>query len=521
GAYLVSPSWLSRWREHLDALGFDRKTAHEYFAEFARRLVLLDSGICADSMDLLGELADYVGLPSEIIPVGLDLFRVKLSNLVLRWRLDRAAAGSGTESALARRQTSEYAMVLDLTAELASVTTEEQAVDDIFNLFTMLFAPKQLAYLSISCPKSRVMRSSHTTPDLFATIESRLAVMTGDYEWAASGRGFFLRIKHQNETVGAALIDELAFPEHKEHYLNLALGISRVCGLAIANARAFTTLKRAEEVAESATRTKSQFLANMSHELRTPMTGVLGLLDLVLLSNLETEQRELIETAQTSAHSLVLILNDILDLTKIEMGKLSIVDKPFSVRKCVELTFNILHPVAKNKGIDLDFTVADDVPDTLVGDQTRLNQVLTNLAGNAVKFTNKGRVEISVSAGEGTSEGKREVTFAVTDTGIGIPDDKKDLLFRNFSQVDESHSREYGGTGLGLVISKEIVERMGGIISFTSEEGKGSTFSFTIPLGEAEPECEAILASVRTMAAGEAPQPEGTRKPRILVAEDD
>ena len=161
------------------------------------------------------------------------------------------------------------------------------------------------------------------------------------------------------------------------------------------------------------------------------------------------------------------------------------------------------------------------MPETLVGDQTRLNQVLTNLAGNAVKFTEKGKVEIRVTAGDVSPGGKREVTFTITDTGIGIPDDKKDLLFQVFSQVDESHSRSYGGTGLGLAISKEIVERMGGTISFTSEEGKGSTFSCTIPFGETESLTEAVRAPVETETVVSTPAVEETRKPRLLIAEDD
>ena len=260
-------------------------------------------------------------------------------------------------------------------------------------------------------------------------------------------------------------------------------------------------LQQAKEAAEAATRVKSQFLANMSHELRTPMSGVLGMLDLAIEGPLEEEQREFIETAQTSARSLVRILNDILDMTKIEAGKLSIENKPFPIRTCMENISNIFTAFAKGKGLDFYFTVADDVPRNLVGDQTRLSQVLTNLAGNAVKFTEKGEVAIGVTTGGIAPGGKREVTFTVTDTGIGIPEEKKDQLFRIFSQVDDSHTREYGGTGLGLAISKEIVERMGGTIRFTSIEGKGSSFTFTIPFVEAETECDDIPETVKIVAA--------------------
>ena len=280
-------------------------------------------------------------------------------------------------------------------------------------------------------------------------------------------------------------------------------------------------LQQAKEEAEAATRTKSQFLANMSHELRTPMSGVLGMLDLTLAGDLAAEQRKFIAMAQTSARSLVRILNDILDLTKIEMGKLSLEEKPFMLRNCLASTFNIFLPVARNKGIELSLSVADDLPMTLVGDQTRLGQILTNLVGNAIKFTAKGQVELRVTTSGSAPGGKQDVTFTVTDSGIGIPADKKDLIFRVFSQVDESHSREYGGTGLGLAISREIVERMGGNITFTSEAGKGSTFSCTIPFAAAAAEQNVGLAPEKTTTARDARRDEQNRRPRLLIAEDD
>ena len=280
-------------------------------------------------------------------------------------------------------------------------------------------------------------------------------------------------------------------------------------------------LRREKEAAEAVARAKSQFLANMSHELRTPMTGILGMLQHALEEDIAPVPRRYLETTLSSARSLLRILNDILDMAKIEAGKLILEEDPFSPRRCITEAVDIITSEARRKGLGLAISIAEEVPDTVVGDQVRLRQVLTNLIGNAVKFTKRGKVVVGVTANATTSDGKREFTFAVTDTGIGIPDDKKGLLFRAFSQVDDSHSRSYGGTGLGLAISRAIVELMGGTISFKCEEGVGSTFSFTIPLGEARLESDALTAVESQSSEATTPIGEGERIPRILLVEDD
>lgn len=257
------------------------------------------------------------------------------------------------------------------------------------------------------------------------------------------------------------------------------------------------TLKEAKEATEAAKRAKSQFLANMSHELRTPMAGVLGMLELALDGPLEAEQRKFIQTAHYSAGSLVRILNDILEMTRIEAGILSIEENPFTLRECIAGVVDIFIAEARHKGLGLILSLADDLPETVVGDQLRLRQVLTCLVGNAVKFTERGKVELTVKPLRALPSGKLEISFTVADTGIGITEDKKPLIFRPFSQVDESHSRRYGGTGLGLVISKEIVERMGGAIVLDCKEEMGCSFTVTVPFGDlgSEPNYEPNITS--------------------------
>jgi PAS domain S-box-containing protein len=235
-------------------------------------------------------------------------------------------------------------------------------------------------------------------------------------------------------------------------------------------------LLKAKEAAEVASLAKSRFLNNMSHELRTPLNGVLGMLELIESGHLDDEQLRFLRIAEQSCTSLVAILADILDLTKLEAHKLALSSEPFDLRECVSGTVVLLTPEAVRKGLRLTSTIADELPSTVLGDTVRLQQVLGNLLANAIKFTEHGSVAVHVTQGAGV------VSFSVTDTGIGIPAEQQSRLFLPFSQVDDSNTRRYGGSGLGLVISHEIVELMGGTMTMQSVAGAGSTFSFSVPL---------------------------------------
>jgi signal transduction histidine kinase/ActR/RegA family two-component response regulator len=335
-----------------------------------------------------------------------------------------------------------------------------------------------------------------TMPRIKSSIECLRTVATGNYK---------ARIEQADSR------DELGLLERGINNM-----VQRLDDRQAEDARLNIELKNAKESAESASKSKSEFLANMSHEIRTPMNGIIGMTQLMEDTSLTAEQADYIQTIAASAKNLMSIINDILDLSRIEIGNFSLKNEPVCIHDLLNELHKFFTPAVQTKGLSLHIEGADAVPETVLTDEGCLRQVLINLIANAIKFTHKGHVKVSVRCA-GKTAADCTLEFDVQDTGIGISKEAQKIIFREFTQADGSHTRKYGGTGLGLSISRRIVEKMGGELTVSSEPGHGATFSFrvTFPMDRSAPQKH---------APAEQPSPQTgytlTRALRVLLVED-
>lgn len=780
GAYLMTPAWLEHWPDRLSDMGFRLENAGDFFRDVTRELLLLDTGIDPKASANLSEFAKVVGLPANRIAVGIDHTRLYLSKIVMEWRLEQSQHAVRKLNDRHMRELSDQMMVVDCLSRLGRIMTEAQAVAAIEELCRMLFAPEQLYYLLIE--DGRIDPKHAVPPDLLA----QMLELSSDYAWTLSQQGFLFRIRRNGQLLGLVAIEHLAFPEYREHYLNLALALADVCGLAIENARAYqhtkaveqelqekeerlslatlvngvgiwdwnletqemiwddsmyalyhirredfsgteeawrtalhpddlargdrevaaallgekpfntefrvcwpngevhyikavakvfrgdsgkplrmlgtniditehkriddalrkasvytrslieasldplvtispegkitdvnqatehvtgrtrdeligsdfcayftepenaraayrkvfsegcvidyplsirhvsglitdvlynasgyrneqgevegvfaaardiTERKRGEaeldkyrhhleelvkqrtlalsiakDAAEAANRAKSIFLANMSHELRTPMNAILGFAQLMERDKrIPEDVLRNIATINRSGRHLLSLINDVLEISRIESGRSRVVQEPFKLIETLEVVREIILVRTNDKRLAFNVDYANDLPRHVLGDAHRLQQILLNLLGNAVKFTEQGEIRLVVC-----TQPDQRILFSVLDTGPGIAKEEQEHIFDAFYQVHGSVSKGEG-TGLGLAISREFVRLMGGELSLKSELNDGCTFSFSLPLPVTDNHPSVTKSLwVTGLTPGQSP-------PRILVAED-
>ncbi len=482
GACVLTPGSLAGWQQLATRAGLDRDGLRRLLGATTQRILLLDTGVYEDSADQLRRLAEFIGLPAEILPVGLDAVRLRLESLLLRLQLTLAHDRSQAESAQASRQSADYAMLFDLISALGGINTETEVIEKIFELFTMLCAPSRLVYLPLvdGLPGDARVRPAYQ--GISEATRNRLAGLRSNYAWTESGKGFTLRIGRRDQTVAVLEVDGFSYGELGRDYLNLALNIAPVLALAISNARQFQKLNAANASLARSNAELEQFAAIISNDLSAPLHTVAHHLAAFRErheSGLAAEAQQLIGQAAEGTAHMQRLIDDLLAYCRVDMA-----GKAFELTDCEAVVAQALRNLA---GLiaDTAATVTHDPLPAVMGDFGQLTLLFQNLIGNALRFRGEQppivhiRAELQVGEAEAAAQGEIGWLFAIQDNGIGIDPAHAEQIFGLFRRPADQEMRS--GTGMGLAICKKIVERHGGRIWFESVPGQGSTFYFTLP----------------------------------------
>ena len=481
GAYLVTPGWIENWKQHIERWGFDRPTAREFFQEATTRVVLLDTGVLPDAGPRLAAFGEFLQLPVETVPVGLGYLTLEVERIVQRRRLARLQARSGDDSPAADKRLADYSMAFDLLGSLAKIMSEEEASRTIAELFTMLFGARHVLYVPLLEGEPGTPTASSPDDGDSERCARYLGLLADGLSYAQMKGGFCLRVNAAGETLGIVGIEGLPFPERRSDYLNLALGVVGICGLAVSNARAITKIQQTEAALrrrsaelERSNDSLTQFAHVVSHDLQEPLRTVTGFVQLLqrrYADQLDERANQYIDLAVDGSGRMRTLITDLLLYSRVGTRGHPLI--AVDLQKPLDAALGNLHAAIT----DAKATVTADPMPVVLGDEMQLVQLLQNLVGNAIKFRGERDPEIHVGVSENTSDWQ----LTVRDNGIGIDMDYAGKVFEVFKRLHGVGV--YPGSGVGLAVCRRIVERHGGHIWLESTPGKGSSFSFTLQHG--------------------------------------
>jgi len=470
GHYLISNGWLRDYKKHIIEWGFDPESAKKYFQESITKLTLLETGLPEDYLPPLQKISDYMGIPYEIMPVGLSHCKLFLDSIIFQWREDNERKALNEKIALATNRSADYALAFNELKNLVDLIDEEEIIKKIFNLINMLFAPSNIVYISV---ENNIQGEQILFKDENLS-EERLS----DYN-------FRMELSHQNNLVGIFEILKISFPQYIDRYKEVSRIVSGVGGLAIANSRKYKQIKLNEEHLKKYSEelkqlivSRDKFFSIIAHDLKSPFSGLLGLTEMMATESENFTLSEFVNISRSlnvSADNLFKLLNNLLEWALLQQNAISFNLGRHALSLLVDQSIATIQTRASQKAISISNKI--DKSYYVSVDDKMITTVLRNLLSNAIKFTDKnGFVTINALQLENDM-----IQVSVSDTGVGIANVDLSRLFIIGEKVNSKGTEGEISTGLGLILCKEFVEKHGGTIWVESEKGKGSTFFFTIP----------------------------------------
>jgi signal transduction histidine kinase len=465
GAYLVTNGWFRNYQKNIEQWGFDAETARVFFRESAKKLVLLETGLPGSHLELLPDLAGFMGLPYEIIPVGPDHCRLIISHRVHQWELEMEKAKINTHLAISMRQTADYSFAFTQINMLAVLTVEQSIVEKLKEFVRLLFAPQNIEYQSF-------YPENHDQDTMFGSERDFLSGTS----LISMPDGFFIRLEADSGVVGQLRVGQVAFPEYLSHYMSLSEVIGKVGGLAVSNARKFQVIRESEAMLKSLNASKDKFFSIIAHDLKNPFSSILGFSDLMKkdAASLAPDQvYSYSHIVNNAARHALQLLENLMTWAQMQQGSMSMVPERIKVDDLVQNEFRNLKPNAHQKDINLEMNVPDNI--FIYVDVNMMSLTIRNLIANAIKFT-PAMGSIVVSA----SKEHDQVAIAVKDTGVGMKSELIQRLFRIETSFSTKGTNLEKGTGLGLLLCKEFIDKHKGTIEVTSEPGIGSVFTIRL-----------------------------------------